>query len=69
MGNVQGDEPVFGLTSLPLLVSSYDEARALYDAAKFAYEAALERNNQRLLYAAPWPPSGFFTGVRNHLAG
>ncbi len=61
MGNVQGDEPLFGLTSLPLLVSSYDEARALYDAAKPAYEEALERNNQRLLYAVPWPPSGFFT--------
>ena len=61
MGNVQGTEPIFGLTSLPLLVEDYEGARALYETAKPAYEAALERNNQRLLYAAPWPPSGMFT--------
>lgn len=61
MGNAQGDEPLFGLSSLPLLVSSYDEARSLYETAKPAYEAALERHNQLLLYAAPWPPSGIFT--------
>ena len=61
MGNAQGDVPLFGLSSLPLLVGSYDEARSLYETAKPAYEAALERNNQRLLYAAPWPPSGIYT--------
>ena len=61
MSNAQGDEPIFGLTALPLLVSSYDEARALYEAAKPAYEEALARNNQMLLYAAPWPPSGIYT--------
>ena len=61
MGNVLGSEPVFGLTSLPLLVEDYEGARALYDAAKPAYEAALERNNVMLLYAVPWPPSGVFT--------
>ena len=63
MGNAQGDIPLFGLSSLPLLVGSYEEARALYETAKPAYEAALERNNQRLLYAAPWPPSGIYTAT------
>ena len=48
-------------SALPLLVSSYDDAWALYEAAKPAYEEALARNNQMLLYAAPWPPSGFYT--------
>ena len=61
MGNVLGSEPIFGLTSLPLLVEDYEGARTLYDAAKPAYETALERNNIMLLYAAPWPPSGVFT--------
>jgi len=61
MGNVQGDEPVFGLTSLPLLAKNYDEAWRLYQIAKPYYEKALARNNARLLYAVPWPPSGIYT--------
>lgn len=60
MGNVQGDEPIFGLTSLPLLASSYDDAWRLYQIAKPYYEKALERNNAMLLYAVPWPPSGIY---------
>jgi len=61
MSNAQGDEAVLGLTALPLLASNYDEAWALYETAKPTYEAALDRNNQMLLYAAPWPPSGMYT--------
>ncbi len=61
MGNVQGDEPIFGLTSLPLLAASYDDAWRLYQIAKPYYEKALERNNAKLLYAVPWPPSGIYT--------
>ncbi len=60
MGNVQGDEPIFGLTSLPLLAGSYDDAWRLYQIAKPYYEKALERNNAMLLYAVPWPPSGLY---------
>ncbi len=60
MGNVQGDEPIFGLTSLPLLASSYDDAWRLYEIARPYYEKALERNNAMLLYAVPWPPSGIY---------
>ncbi len=60
MGNVQGDEPIFGLTSLPLLAGSYDDAWRLYQIAKPYYQKALERNNAMLLYAVPWPPSGIY---------
>ncbi len=60
MGNVQGDEPIFGLTSLPLLAGSYDDAWRLYQIAKPYYEKALEKNNAMLLYAVPWPPSGLY---------
>ncbi len=60
MGNIQGDEPVFGLTSLPLLAGSYEDAWRLYQIAKPYYEKALERNNAKLLYAVPWPPSGLY---------
>lgn len=61
MGVVQDSEKVFGLPSLPRLVLTYDEAFNLYSAAKPLYEKAAEKWNQKILYVAPWPPTGLFT--------
>jgi len=61
MGNARGDDPIFGLTSVPLLVKNYDEAWKLYQIAKPYYEEALAKHNAKLLYAVPWPPSGIYT--------
>ncbi|MCP4116996.1 MAG: TRAP transporter substrate-binding protein [Desulfobacteraceae bacterium] len=61
MGVVAGSEHVFGLSSLPRLASSFDEAKALYNDCKPLYEKAAKKWNQKLLYAAPWPPSGLVT--------
>lgn len=56
MGVVAGSEHVFGLSSLPRLAASFDEARNLYTDCKPLYEKAAKKWNQKLLYAAPWPP-------------
>ncbi|SFM88578.1 TRAP transporter substrate-binding protein [Thermodesulforhabdus norvegica] len=61
MGVVAGSEHVFGISSLPRLVKSYDEARKLYDECRPLYEKAAMKWNQKFLYAAPWPPSGLVT--------
>ncbi len=61
MGVVSGSEEIFGLTTYPRIITSYEEAWELYDAARPYYEEACERWNQKLLYVAPWPPSGLFT--------
>ncbi len=61
MGVVAGSSHVFGISSLPRLVKSYEEARALYDKTKPLYKKAALRWNQKMLYAAPWPPSGLVT--------
>ncbi len=61
MGVVSGSEEIFGLTTYPRIITSYDEAWELYEAALPYYQEACERWNQKLLYAAPWPPSGLFT--------
>jgi TRAP-type C4-dicarboxylate transport system substrate-binding protein len=58
MGVVSGSEDVFGLSTYPRLVSSYEEAWKFYQSAKPHYEKACEKWNQKMLYAAPWPPSG-----------
>jgi TRAP-type C4-dicarboxylate transport system substrate-binding protein len=63
-GGALGDEhPIFGLASLPFIVNDAAQARALYAAARPAYEAAFARHNQKLLYATPWPPSGVWSKV------
>ncbi|MDP5291813.1 TRAP transporter substrate-binding protein [Oceanimonas sp. CHS3-5] len=55
-----GIDPIFLLSSLPFLSSSSEEARLLFEAARPEYERVLEKHNQRLLYASPWPSSGLW---------
>ncbi len=64
MGVVAGSESVFGVSSLPRLVKNYVEARSLYEELKPYYEKAALKWNQKFLYAAPWPPSGWVTKNR-----
>jgi len=61
MGVVAGSEHIFGVSSLPKLVNSYEQARKLYEDLKPLYEKAALKWNQKFLYAAPWPPSGLVT--------
>jgi TRAP-type C4-dicarboxylate transport system substrate-binding protein len=61
MGVVSGSEEIFGLSTYPRIVHSYEEARQLYEAALPSYKEACRKWNQKFLYAAPWPPSGLFT--------
>lgn len=61
MGVVAGSSHTFGISSLPMLVSNYEEASSLYEKSKPLYEKAAKKWNQKMLYAAPWPPSGLVT--------
>jgi len=61
MGVVQGSEKAFGISSLPRMVTSYDEAWKLYEACKELYDKVAGKWNQKILYVVPWPPSGLFT--------
>lgn len=56
-----GIDPIFQLPVLPFVVSSTQEAFALYGIAKPAYAKALAKNNQYLVFAAPWPPNGIWS--------
>ena len=49
-------QPV-GISSLPRLVPDFASARSLYDDSKTLYEKGADKWGQKLLYAAPWPPS------------
>lgn len=60
-GAWSGINPIFLASSLPFVAPGLDQTRTLYEQAKPFYEAALEENNQVLLYATPWPPSGIWS--------
>lgn len=60
MGALGAVDPVFLLPSLPFLATTPDQGQALAAVARPAYERALARHNQILLFQSPWPPAGIW---------
>ncbi len=56
-----GGGKVFGISALPFIASSYDDAYKLYQVSKPAYDKVAKKWNQKMLYAVTWPPSGIYT--------
>jgi len=59
-GAWQGFDPIFTMPALPFLAANVEEAYALYQAARPYYDEIFAKNNQKLLYASAWPPSGMW---------
>ena len=55
-----GIDPMFLISSLPFFVTTVEEAALLYEVAEPELKKVFEENNQILLYASPWPPSGIW---------
>ncbi|CAD5278655.1 TRAP-type C4-dicarboxylate transport system, substrate-binding protein [Bosea sp. 62] len=53
--------PLFGLSSLPFLATSIEDARRLTDLARPAYAEVFAGYGQRMLYTTPWPASGIWS--------
>jgi len=60
-GALEADDAIFALPTLPFLVRSRADARRLADLARPYLAAALQKEGLRLLYVAPWPPSGIWS--------
>lgn len=59
---VEGDEPLYGLGTLPFLVKDFEENKLLNDIARPYYDEVAEKKwNQKILYVATWPGAGFWT--------
>ena len=56
-----GGGKVFGISALPFVANSYEDAFRLYQLSKPAYNAVAKKWNQKMLYAVTWPPSGIYT--------
>src|SRR5437588_7781449 len=64
VGGTLGEEsPVFLMSSLPFVTPTIEDARTLYEAAKPLYEQLFAERKQKLLYVAPWPPSGIWSAA------
>jgi hypothetical protein len=63
------DEPVLGLSAVPMLAATFAEAEALLRIARPAYEAALARHGQVLLAVEPWRPAALWSTFRLRSAG
>lgn len=61
-GVFTGIDPVFALSSMPFQAPTIGQARAMYDAARPAYDRIFGASNQKLLYAVPYTPTGIWAG-------
>ncbi|TFL16529.1 TRAP transporter substrate-binding protein [Jannaschia formosa] len=61
MANLFNEDPIFGADNIPFIATTYDEAKALWDAQRPLVEEKLAEDGIRLLYAVPWPGQGFYT--------
>lgn len=60
-GQLGSIQPIFGLSSLPFIATSFDDAQKLATLARPAYLKVFTKHGQRLLYTVPWPPSGIWS--------
>ncbi|HUF87410.1 MAG TPA: TRAP transporter substrate-binding protein [Thermohalobaculum sp.] len=56
----QNENPIFGIDSVPLLATTFEDSEKLWSAAKPTVEEILAEQNLELLYTVPWPPQGLY---------
>jgi TRAP-type C4-dicarboxylate transport system substrate-binding protein len=57
----ENENPLYGVDSIPFLVSSFDEHEKLWSIAEPKVAEALADDNLHYLYSVPWPPQGLYT--------
>lgn len=60
MTNLGRENPLWELDGIPFFVTSYDDAKVLWDVTREPLTEELAKSGVRLLYAVPWPSQGFF---------
>jgi TRAP-type C4-dicarboxylate transport system substrate-binding protein len=57
------EDPMFEVDGIPMLVTSFTQARVLNGLQRPFVQQRLARQGITLLYMVPWPQSGFYTNV------
>lgn len=60
MSSIEKEAALFGIDSLPFIVSGYDDAKRLWEASRQEVDRILEAQGLKLLYAVPWPPQNLY---------
>jgi TRAP-type C4-dicarboxylate transport system substrate-binding protein len=58
------EDPMFEVDGIPMLVTSFTQARILNGLQRPFVQARLQRQGMTLLYMVPWPQSGFYTNEK-----
>lgn len=59
-----GEDPFFGIESLPFLATNYDDLKRLQSLTRPHFDEIATKFNQKLLYVTPWPPQNVFSKTR-----
>jgi TRAP-type C4-dicarboxylate transport system substrate-binding protein len=54
------EDPIFGVDSVPFLVTSFDEANKLMRVSRAAVDERFAKRGMQVLFSVPWPPQGLY---------
>lgn len=63
MTSMVKDIPIAGADAIPFVVSSYDDARRMWDLQRPLIDKHFAERGLKALYAVPWPPQGLYAGA------
>ena len=56
-----GEEPFFGIESVPYLAAGYEELKKLQEFSRPVYDQIAAKNKQKILYIVPWPGQAVYS--------
>lgn len=60
MSSLSKENVMFGIDSIPFIVSGYDDARRMWETSRPAVERLLNQYGLQLLFAVPWPAQNLY---------
>jgi TRAP-type transport system periplasmic protein len=61
MTNFENEDPIFGVSGVPFIATSYDLSNKLYRASRKYLDDRLNKQGMMLLFSVPWPPQGIYS--------
>jgi TRAP-type transport system periplasmic protein len=59
--NLENEDPIFAVSGVPFIATSYELSNKLYKASRSHLENRFNKQGMMLLYTVPWPPQGIYS--------